>query len=102
MDYTLSNVSVYFSHHPHRPPNPCPSRYLVQNLEWLEEGLGDTDDDYYLFDCPGVSIALHISEHHCLVTLAYSGNGSSKETLDGGENNSVQAGGCRVKGVCIL
>jgi len=28
-------------------------RYLVQNLDWLEEQLGDFDDDYTLFDCPG-------------------------------------------------
>lgn len=29
------------------------SRYLIQNLDWLEEKLGDYDDDYILFDCPG-------------------------------------------------
>ena len=28
-------------------------RYLVQNFDWLEEKLGDIDDDYILFDCPG-------------------------------------------------
>jgi len=27
--------------------------YLQQNLSWLEEQLGDGDDDYFLFDCPG-------------------------------------------------
>uniref|UniRef100_A0A5S6QX65 GPN-loop GTPase 3 n=1 Tax=Trichuris muris TaxID=70415 RepID=A0A5S6QX65_TRIMR len=27
--------------------------YLVQNLQWLEEELGEEDDDYFLFDCPG-------------------------------------------------
>ncbi|XP_015607786.1 GPN-loop GTPase 3 [Cephus cinctus] len=27
--------------------------YLVENSKWLEEKLGDTDDDYILFDCPG-------------------------------------------------
>ena len=31
-----------------------PPRYLVQNFDWLEEKLGDIDDDYILFDCPGV------------------------------------------------
>lgn len=31
-----------------------PPRYLVQNFDWLEEKLGDVDDDYILFDCPGV------------------------------------------------
>ena len=25
----------------------------MQNVEWLEEQLGDGDDDYILFDCPG-------------------------------------------------
>ena len=28
-------------------------RYLVQNMDWLEQVLGDADDDYVLFDCPG-------------------------------------------------
>ena len=28
-------------------------RYLMQNIEWLQEQLGDNDDDYFLFDCPG-------------------------------------------------
>nr|QBH74292.1 hypothetical protein [Thermobia domestica] len=27
--------------------------YLLQNLDWLEEQLGDDDDDYTIFDCPG-------------------------------------------------
>lgn len=27
--------------------------YLSQNLDWLKEQLGDGDDDYYIFDCPG-------------------------------------------------
>jgi len=27
--------------------------YLCQNLEWLEEKLGDYTDDYLIIDCPG-------------------------------------------------
>lgn len=27
--------------------------YLLENMDWLEEQLGDVDDDYILFDCPG-------------------------------------------------
>lgn len=27
--------------------------YLLENLDWLEEQLGESDDDYILFDCPG-------------------------------------------------
>ncbi len=27
--------------------------YLAENLEWLEEQLGEGEDDYILFDCPG-------------------------------------------------
>lgn len=27
--------------------------YLLENLEWLEEELGDYDGDYLVFDCPG-------------------------------------------------
>ena len=26
----------------------------MQNFDWLEEKLGDVDDDYILFDCPGM------------------------------------------------
>lgn len=29
------------------------SRYLTENLEWLKKELGDDDDDFILFDCPG-------------------------------------------------
>ena len=28
-------------------------RYFVKNFEWLEEQLGEGEDDYFLFDCPG-------------------------------------------------
>jgi hypothetical protein len=28
-------------------------RYLLQNMDWLEEELGGYDDDYLIFDCPG-------------------------------------------------
>lgn len=27
--------------------------YLVQNTQWLEEQIGDYDEEYILFDCPG-------------------------------------------------
>jgi len=27
--------------------------FLLENQEWLEEALGEGDDDYVLFDCPG-------------------------------------------------
>ena len=30
-------------------------RYLAENLDWLEEQLGDDDDDYFIFDCPGTT-----------------------------------------------
>ena len=32
-------------------------RYLVQNMDWLEQSLGDFDDDYVLFDCPGIQLS---------------------------------------------
>ena len=28
-------------------------RYLLQNIDWLEEELGGYDDEYLIFDCPG-------------------------------------------------
>lgn len=27
--------------------------YLIENVEWLQEQLGEDVDDYFLFDCPG-------------------------------------------------
>lgn len=35
--------------------------YLVDHLDWLEEELGEYDDDYVIFDCPGqVELYLHV------------------------------------------
>jgi len=35
--------------------------FLVNNLEWLEEKLGDYSDDYLIFDCPGqVELYTHV------------------------------------------
>ena len=28
-------------------------RYLLQNMDWLDEELGDYDSDYIIIDCPG-------------------------------------------------
>ena len=34
---------------------------LMENLEWLRDALGDYDDDYILFDCPGqVELYSHV------------------------------------------
>ena len=33
----------------------CARRYLLQNLDWLEEELGEFEDDYLIIDCPGMS-----------------------------------------------
>ncbi|CAF4442639.1 unnamed protein product, partial [Adineta steineri] len=27
--------------------------YFERNLDWLQEQLGEDEDDYFLFDCPG-------------------------------------------------
>ena len=29
------------------------TRYLLENIDWLEEELGGFDDDYLIIDCPG-------------------------------------------------
>jgi hypothetical protein len=38
-------------------------RYLLQNMDWLEEELGGYDNDYLIVDCPGVyrtrSVIMH-------------------------------------------
>jgi GTPase SAR1 family protein len=36
-------------------------RYLLQNLDWLHEALGEFEDDYLLIDCPGqIELYTHI------------------------------------------
>lgn len=32
-------------------PSIC--RYLLQNMDWLEEELGGYEDEYLIIDCPG-------------------------------------------------
>lgn len=35
--------------------------FLLQNLDWLEEELGDYEDDYLIFDCPGqIELYTHV------------------------------------------
>ena len=33
-------------------------RYLLQNMDWLEEEVGEYEDDYLIIDCPGTSLVL--------------------------------------------
>lgn len=43
--------------------------YLMDHIEWLEEQLGDTDDDYIIFDCPGqIELYTHMSEMQQLIS----------------------------------
>ncbi|XP_017771581.1 PREDICTED: GPN-loop GTPase 3 [Nicrophorus vespilloides] len=44
--------------------------YLVQNAEWLQEKLGDQEDDYILFDCPGqIELYTHLTAMKKLVQM---------------------------------
>lgn len=46
------------------------SRTLLENCDWLEEQLGDVDDDYLLFDCPGqIELYTHLPVMKKLVNL---------------------------------
>lgn len=46
------------------------SRTLIENSDWLEEQLGDVDDDYLLFDCPGqIELYTHLPVMKKLVDL---------------------------------
>ncbi|KZS97976.1 ATP-binding protein Fet5 [Sistotremastrum niveocremeum HHB9708] len=38
--------------------------YLLQNMDWLEEELGDFDNDYLIIDCPG---QIELYTHHPLL-----------------------------------
>lgn len=45
-------------------------RTLLENRDWLEEQLGDVDDDYILFDCPGqIELYTHLSVMRKIVDL---------------------------------
>lgn len=42
--------------------------YLVENIDWLEEQLGDLDNDYVIFDCPGqIELYTHLTAFKKLV-----------------------------------
>merc|ERR1719500_2018928 len=41
---------------------------LMENTEWLEEQLGENEDDYILFDCPGqIELYTHMNVMRKLV-----------------------------------
>ena len=38
-----------------------PIRFLLENIDWLKEELGDFADDYLIMDCPGqIELYSHI------------------------------------------
>lgn len=44
-------------------------RYLIENIKWLEDKLGDVDDDYIIFDCPGqIELYTHMTVMRQLIT----------------------------------
>ncbi|KAL2720915.1 GPN-loop GTPase 3 [Vespula squamosa] len=44
--------------------------YLVENSTWLEEKLGDADDDYIIFDCPGqIELYTHMTVMRQLIIM---------------------------------
>lgn len=44
--------------------------YLLENSDWLHEQLGDGDDEYILFDCPGqIELYTHLTAVKNLVAL---------------------------------
>ncbi|KAF5281854.1 hypothetical protein FQR65_LT14498 [Abscondita terminalis] len=49
--------------------------YLLENSQWLQEQLGDQEDDYILFDCPGqIELYTHLKVIKKLVNLLQSWN----------------------------
>ncbi|KAK9501141.1 hypothetical protein O3M35_002237 [Rhynocoris fuscipes] len=44
--------------------------YLIENCDWLKEKLGEDDDDYILFDCPGqIELYTHMTTIRQLIIL---------------------------------
>jgi len=49
--------------------------FLLENMEWLEETLGEDEDDYILFDCPGqIELYTHMNVMRKLVDQLQSWN----------------------------
>ncbi|KZC05351.1 PREDICTED: GPN-loop GTPase 3 [Dufourea novaeangliae] len=49
--------------------------YLLENSSWLEEKLGDVDDDYIIFDCPGqIELYTHMTVIRQLITILHNLN----------------------------
>ena len=49
--------------------------FLLENLPWLEDQLGDEDDDYFIFDCPGqIELYTHLNVMKKLVDALQSWN----------------------------
>lgn len=45
-------------------------RYLIENTEWLRDKLGDVQDDYILFDCPGqIELYTHMTLMRQLISM---------------------------------
>lgn len=44
--------------------------YLIENATWLAEELGDVDEDYIIFDCPGqIELYTHMTVIRQLITM---------------------------------
>lgn len=47
--------------------------YLMKNLDWLQEELGEAEDDYFIFDCPGqIELYTHMGVMKILVDTLHS------------------------------
>ena len=47
--------------------------FLMQNISWLEEELGDVDDDYIIFDCPGqIELYTHMDVMNNFIKILHS------------------------------
>eukprot|EP01098_Paradermamoeba_levis_P006898 TRINITY_DN285_c0_g1_i1.p1 TRINITY_DN285_c0_g1~~TRINITY_DN285_c0_g1_i1.p1 ORF type:complete len:291 (-),score=74.53 TRINITY_DN285_c0_g1_i1:231-1103(-) len=57
---TLEDVMEEFNYGPNGGLIYC-MEYLLENVDWLKDELGDFDDDYLIIDCPGqIELYLHL------------------------------------------
>ncbi|PVU89163.1 hypothetical protein BB561_005512 [Smittium simulii] len=57
---TLEDVMAELDYGPNGGLLYC-FEFLMENLDWLEEQIGDFDDDYLIIDCPGqIELYTHI------------------------------------------
>ena len=47
------------------------TRYLLDHMDWLKDIVEEGDDDYILFDCPGIYLCIYLSTYPSIYQSIY-------------------------------